>query len=53
MTNSKAEAIIWEERKIHRVLVSGRHWLRWDNNIKMDLKEVGGEEREANTSGSG
>jgi hypothetical protein len=40
---------MWEERGIHRVLVRkptgkgsfGRNKRRWENNIKMDLQEVG------------
>jgi hypothetical protein len=39
-----------EERGVHRVLVgkpegkrpSGRHRRRWEDNIKMDVEEVGG-----------
>jgi hypothetical protein len=40
-----------ERRGVHRVLVGkpegkkpfGRHRRRWEDNIKMDLEEVGGE----------
>ena len=41
---------MWEGRVVHRVLVGnpegtrplGRNRRRWEDNIKMDLKEVGG-----------
>ena len=43
-------ARMWEERGVHRVLVGkpegkrplGRPRRRWEDNIKMDLQEVGG-----------
>jgi hypothetical protein len=43
-------ACMGEERRVHRVLVGkpegkrplGRPRLRWEDNIKMDLQEVGG-----------
>jgi hypothetical protein len=39
-----------EERRVHRVLVGkpegkrplGRHRRRWEDNVKMDVQEVGG-----------
>jgi len=38
----------WERRGVYRVLVGrkgkrplGRPWSRWENNIKMDLRETG------------
>jgi hypothetical protein len=45
-----AEARMGEGRGLHRVLVGkpegkrplGRHRRRWEDNIKMDLQEVGG-----------
>jgi hypothetical protein len=41
---------MWEERGVHKVLVGkpegkrplGRPRCRWEDNIKMDLQEVGG-----------
>jgi hypothetical protein len=41
---------VWGERGVHRVLVGkpegkwplGRSKRRWENNIKMDVQEVGG-----------
>jgi len=43
-------ARMWEDRGVHRILVGkpegkrplGRPIRRWDNNIKMDLQQVGG-----------
>ena len=43
-------ARMWEERGVHRVLVGkhegkrplGRPRRRWEDNIKMDLQEMGG-----------
>jgi hypothetical protein len=40
-----------EEREVHRVLVGkpegkrplGRHILKWEDNIKINLQEVGGD----------
>ena len=44
-------ARMWERRGVYRVFVRkpagnrplGRRRLRWDNNIKMGLQEIGGE----------
>jgi len=46
---SRACSMYWDRRGIYRVLVGkpegkrplGRHRCRWEDNIKMDLQEVG------------
>jgi hypothetical protein len=45
---------MWEDRDVHRVLVGkregkrslGRPRRRWEDNIKMDIQEVGGGRRD-------
>jgi hypothetical protein len=49
MTEARHSTHMWEKRNAYRVLVGkpegkiplGRHRHRWEDNIKMDLREIG------------